>query len=149
MRKKTLIKNTNIRLNLLEPEDKRAWDYLQKMDRKVFRSYSRAVVAALNDYFSRKEKLERDPYLETRQKEDAFLERVVKAVEEGARESMPMVMMGSLLSLLGQSVKLRTEEPQDNLNVEYEKEFTQKTLQETEESVDDALDFIDGFGFVN
>ena len=67
--------NTNIRLNLSRPEDRRAWEYLQHLDRKKYRSYSRAVVAAINDYFSRQERLTADPYLETREKEDAFFQR--------------------------------------------------------------------------
>jgi hypothetical protein len=43
------------------------------LDRKRYKSYSRAVVAAVNDYFDRHERLAVDPYLETREKEDAFL----------------------------------------------------------------------------
>lgn len=45
--------NTNIRLNLEQEEDRRAWEYLQGMDRKQYKSYTRAVVAAINDYFGR------------------------------------------------------------------------------------------------
>ena len=71
--------NTNIRLNLNRPEDRRAWEYLQCLDRKKYKSYSRAVVAAINDHFSREERLAADPYLETREKEDAFLEKVLTA----------------------------------------------------------------------
>lgn len=145
MRKKTLIKNTNIRLNLLEPEDKRAWEYLQTMDRKEYKSYSRAVVAAVNDYFSRKAKLDADPYLETREKEDAFLEKVIGAVEKGARESMPMVMMGNLVSLLGQSVSQMQVEMVYPLGSDKDEKREMESMRETEESVDDALDFIDGF----
>ena len=145
MRKKTLIKNTNIRLNLMEPEDKRAWEYLQTMDRKEYKSYSRAVVAAVNDYFSRKAKLDADPYLETREKEDDFLEKVLEAVEKGARESMPMVMMGNLVSLLGQSVSHTPFDANRARSPEMADDKELELLQDTEESVDDALDFIDGF----
>ena len=75
--------NTNIRLNLARAEDRKAWNYLQSMDRKRYKSYSRAVVAALNDYFSRQERLDADPYLETREKEDAFLQRVLETIRHG------------------------------------------------------------------
>lgn len=145
MRKKTLIKNTNIRLNLLEPEDRRAWEYLQTMDRKEYKSYSRAVVAAVNDYFTRKAKLDADPYLETRKKEDDFLEKVLEAVEKGARESMPMVMMGNLVSLLGQSVSQNPLDMDHAMPQTKDGNKDMDVLQDTEESVDDALDFIDGF----
>ena len=79
--------NTNIRLNLNRPEDRRAWEYLQRLDRKKYKSYSRAVVAAINDHFSRQERLAADPYLETREKEDAFLEKVLETIREGLQAS--------------------------------------------------------------
>ena len=79
--------NTNIRLNLNRPDDRQAWEYLQALDRKKYKSYSRAVVAAVNDYFSRQERLAADPYLETREKEDAFLRKVLDTVREGLQAS--------------------------------------------------------------
>ena len=71
MRKERKIINTNIRLNLCDEQDRQAWEYLQTMDREKYKSYTRAVVVALNDYFSREYRNEADPYLETREKEDA------------------------------------------------------------------------------
>ena len=47
--------NTNIRFDLKREDDRQAYDYLLHMDRKQFKSYTRAVVAALNDFFSRRE----------------------------------------------------------------------------------------------
>ena len=79
--------NTNIRLNLARADDRRAWAYLQSMNRAKYKSYSRAVVAALNDFFSRQERLADDPYLETREKEDAFLLRVQEAIERGLQNA--------------------------------------------------------------
>ena len=83
------IVNTNLRLNLDNAEDRRAWERLQGMDRRHYKSYSRAVVAALNDFFDRQERLANDPYLETRAKEDAFLQRVLETVERGLRSAPP------------------------------------------------------------
>jgi predicted NBD/HSP70 family sugar kinase len=47
----------------------------------------KAVVAAVNDYFERQERLTADPYLESREKEDAFLQRVMEAVATGLQAS--------------------------------------------------------------
>ena len=69
------IYTTTLRLNLADEDDRRAYEHLRKMDKKKYRSYSKAVVAAVNDYFERQERLAADPYLETREKEDAFLRR--------------------------------------------------------------------------
>ena len=77
------IVTTNLRLNLDNAEDRRAWERLRSMDRTRYKSYSRAVVAALNDFFDRQERLANDPYLETREKEDAFLRKVLDTVERG------------------------------------------------------------------
>ena len=99
MRKERKIINTNIRLNLCDEQDRQAWEYLQTMDREKYKSYTRAVVVALNDYFSREYRNEADPYLETREKEDAFLER------DGVKESVPMAMAKNLLEILAPFVK--------------------------------------------
>ena len=56
---------------------------MQKLDRSQYKSYARAIVVALNDFFDRRERLVSDPYLETREKEDAFLQRVLNTVERG------------------------------------------------------------------
>ena len=45
------IVSTNIRFNLEKAADRTIWEYLQQRDKKQHRSYSRAVIAAVNDYF--------------------------------------------------------------------------------------------------
>jgi uncharacterized protein with ATP-grasp and redox domains len=105
MRKERKIINTNIRLNLCDEQDRQAWEYLQTMDREKYKSYTRAVVVALNDYFSREYSNEADPYLETREKEDAFLERVETAIRDGVKESAPMAIAKNLMEMLVPFVK--------------------------------------------
>ena len=83
------IVNTNLRLNLDNAEDRRAWERLQGMDRTRYKSSGRAVVAALNEFFDRQERLSNDPYLETREKEEAFLQRVLDTMERGLRSAPP------------------------------------------------------------
>ena len=39
--------NTNIRFNLDNADDRKAYEYLQGMDRKKYKSYTKAVVIAL------------------------------------------------------------------------------------------------------
>ena len=76
---------TTLRLNLADEDDRRAYEHLQRMDKKQYRSYSKAIVTAVNDHFERQARLESDPYLETREKEDAFLKRITKTIEQGLR----------------------------------------------------------------
>ena len=80
--------NTNIRFDLKREDDRQAYEYLRHMDRKQFKSYTRAVVAALNDFFSRQEKRQADPYLETREKEDRFLRQVLDTISEGIKQGI-------------------------------------------------------------
>ena len=79
------IYTTTLRLNLADEDDRKVFDYLQRINKKRYRSYSKAIVAAVNDHFERQERLAADPYLETREKEDAFLRRVMDAIEQGLR----------------------------------------------------------------
>ena len=83
------IVNTNLRLNLDNAEDRRAWERLRSMDRTRYKSSGRAIVAALNEFFDRQARLANDPYLETREKEGAFLQRVLETVECGLRSAPP------------------------------------------------------------
>ena len=150
MRKERKIINTNIRLNLCEEQDRQAWEYLQTMDRKKYKSYTRAVVVALNEYFSREYRNETDPYLETREKEDAFLERVETAIRDGVKDSVPMAMAKNLLDMLTPFIKdLSGRESMPDMSIIMDKsegEIADGDLDwETEADMDAALDFADGF----
>ena len=121
------IYTTTLRLNLNDPEERRAWERLRDMDKKQYRSYSKAIVTAVNDYFDRQERLQDDPYLETREKEDAFLEKVLTTIREGLQAS-PATMAAGLVQLL-QAAQSITNEPREPDN----------------DSLDAALDFADSF----
>ena len=124
--------STNIRFYLEKEADRTAWEYLQHRDKKQYRSYSRAVITAVNDYFERRGRLASDPYLETREKEDAFLLRVLETVRAGLNQSTPVNAADTLLRLL------QSTQPQP-MQVE---EVSQEDQQETDET---ALDFVDSF----
>ena len=90
---------TTLRLNLDDEDDRRAWERLHRLDKQQYRSYSKAIVAALNGYFDRKERLAADPYLETREKEDAFLRQIMDAIEAGLR-SAPLSILRQTVTAL-------------------------------------------------
>ena len=136
--------NTNIRLNLANPDDLEAWEHLQRMDRKKYKSYSRAVVIAVNDYFGRAERAEADPYLETREKEDAFLQSVLDTVEKGAKEAMPMVILNTLIGLL-QSAAGNGQIAVNPQSFASNKDDESSGSDKQEASLDDALSFADNF----
>ena len=126
------IVSTNIRFDLGKEPDRTAWEYLQQRNKRQYRSYSRAVIAAVNDHFERRGRLAADPYLETREKEDAFLQRVLKTIQTGLNHAASTNSADALLQLL-QGIQPKAEA---------DVEVSQQDQQEAE---DMALDFVDGF----
>ena len=76
------IRNTNLRFNLEKDLQRKAWEYLQTMDKQEFRSYSQVIALALVEYFDRYYRTQEDPYLETREREERFVDQILKAVEK-------------------------------------------------------------------
>ena len=87
---------TTLRVRLDTPEGLKACGYLVSRDKSKYRSYSDAIIAAVNGYFDRERQLADDPYLETREKEDAFLQRILETVERGAQAN-PLNGLAALL----------------------------------------------------
>ena len=124
--------STNIRFNLEKEADRTAWEYLQQRDKRQHRSYSRAVIAAVNDYFERRGRLFSDPYLETREKEDAFLLRVLETIRAGFDQAAPVSTADTLLRFLQ--------------GVQPQAAPAGEVIQEDQQEADDtALDFVDSF----
>ena len=115
------IYTTTLRLNLADEDDRRAYEHLQRMDKKQYRSYNKAIVTAINDHFERQARLASDPYLETREKEDAFLRRVTEAIEQGLR-----------FAPIGMPIFTQPTVPE-------------ATTTEDDENISAALDFADSF----
>ena len=111
---------TTLRVRLDTPEGRKAWGYLVSRDKGKYRSYSDAIIAAVNGYFDRERQLADDPYLETREKEDAFLQRVLETVERGAQAN----------PLNGLAALLRNAQPAPDTKA-------------IEEDLDAAMDFMD------
>ena len=74
------VKALCLRFDLADEDDRKAYDHLQKRDKAEFGSYTKLVVQSINEFFERRSKLRDDPYFETREKEDAFIARVLDAV---------------------------------------------------------------------
>ena len=115
--------NTNIRLNLNKPEDRQAWEYLQSMDRKKYKSYSRAVVAAINDHFSREERCASDSFLESRETEDAFLQKILDTIREGLQSSDAGLAGLAALLRTAQSISMPVQESMTDENLDIAMDF--------------------------
>ena len=125
------IARTVLRMNLEKEADRRAWEYLQRLDRKTHKSYSHAIITAINDFFDRQKRLSDDPYLETKEREDAFLHRVMEAIAKGFQETATLGNTGGMQPpLQGIMATNAASEPSDA---------------EREKAIDDALDFCESF----
>lgn len=93
------VKSTNLRFNLDKAADKKAWEYLQTMDKEEFHSYSHAVVVCINYFFDRYYQEQDDPYLETREKEERFVWKIVEAVEHTLGNVLPLFLSGYAAAL--------------------------------------------------
>ena len=83
-------RNHNIRFNFQNEEAKKAWEYLHcKEVEEDFKSLNAFVIIAINDYYERHLKRKADSYFETREKEDAFAERMVQIVEQKVLANLP------------------------------------------------------------
>ena len=101
------VKNHNFRFNEEKEAERQAWEILHSREVKEdFRSQNEFVIAAINDYYARHLATKQDPYLESREKEDAFVKGIVEAVEKKVLDNLPglagmyMMQQQSLLSVM-------------------------------------------------
>lgn len=121
------IYTTTLRLNLNNDADRQAWEHLQRLDKTQYRSVNRAVVVAVNAFFGRQEQLAADPYLETREKEEAFLQEIRDTIRESLQGAGPVRFapwMQLMQGVAQADTAVKAEDPAD---------------------MDAALDFVDSF----
>ena len=143
MRKKENIFATTLRINTETPEGSQAVTWLKNRDKKEYPSYSDLITEAINFFCARRLALENDPYLETRQKEDRFLQQIEERIEQAIRQAeargfanaMQMMQAGLVpTSNTGTRSTPKNVMPQHDSTKD-------RTLDE--ESLDIAMDFID------
>ena len=115
------IVNTNIRLNLTREEDRRAYEHLRGMDRKQYRSYSKAVVAAVNAFFGQEQEAASD------RASEALFQQIEHLIEQNTKVLLE--------ALHGKETMMRVVPDAASDNKQESTEQDQQT----------ALDFLDGF----
>ena len=93
------VRTTCFRFNMDNPEHAKAWDYLHNFDKDKIKSTNVAAITAVNDYFDRMGRLADDPYFETRQREERFVEQIVSEVGKAFVAEMPKFLASLMLSL--------------------------------------------------
>lgn len=93
------IRSTNVRFNLDKELQNKAWQYLQTMDKQKFKSYSNVIAVSLVDYFDRYYRNQNDPYFETREREEKFIDQIITAVEHAMEKTLPVFLAGCMAGL--------------------------------------------------
>ena len=98
---------TNLRFNLEKEADKKAYEFLQTIDKSSYKSVNRFVITLINDYADKK-------HIE--QMEQKFTEKIVSAIREELKAFAPL----QLFQLLGQ---MQPTEPKEQNSAEAEDEM--------------------------
>ena len=88
-----------VRFRLDRENERKAYELLQSRGKEDFGSLSQAAITAINEFYDRKDKLADDPYLETREKEDAFLTRVLETVAAGIQANSVGILAAVLKNM--------------------------------------------------
>ena len=137
---KECVRTTCFRFNMDNPDHAKAWDYLHNYDKDKIKSTNVAAIIAVNDYFDRMGRFADDPYFETRQREERFVEQIVSEVGKAFIAEMPKFLASLMLSLnRGYPIQAA---PMQAVSAEAE---NSRTYAESEKSADDddysAIDF--------
>ena len=85
--------NKNVRFNTNNDDAIQAWDILHSDEvERDFKSQNEFIICAINDYYERHISKKNDPYFETREKEDAFADRIVEKVERQVLSKLPAML---------------------------------------------------------
>ena len=93
------IRSTNHRFNLEQDTPTRAWQYLQNKAKQQFKSYSNVIAVALVDYFDRYYRSQDDPYFETREREERFVNQIISSVESAMEKTLPVFLAGCMVGM--------------------------------------------------
>lgn len=106
-----MIKDINIRFNLDKSEHKKAWDYMQNMNRAVEKSYSKVIIKSIIRYFEG-EKTE-----EGTEVSEAFWERLRVELKNLMQEHSIMSASEAMPELAEKEEKLLPEISDDVMDV--------------------------------
>lgn len=124
------IKQICLRLNLDKPLHKETYDFLNGIEKSKFKSYTNAACIAITEYFKRYYKSVDDPYFETREREERFIEQILGQLETAIERALPSFLTACLTGILQQysvtapntvekSAEHTDEEILENIDLDY------------------------------
>ena len=101
------IRNTNLRFNLEKDLQRKAWEYLQTMDKQEFRILQsgdrpcpgRSILTAITAH--------RKTPIWKQEREERFVDQILKTVEKSLEQFLPLFLSGLTAGLAPRSPKIR------------------------------------------
>ena len=135
--KKDNIINVKVRMNLDREEDRKAWENLRQLDRKKYKSYSRAFIKAINCFTDIECGKSDDLRKERRKEQEELLRLIAREVNSSVHSALaPVSSMRQM-----QAGLTAWEETQDPSHADPEV----VSSREKTELLDEAFDFANGF----
>ena len=134
------IKQICLRLNLDKPLHKQTYELLNNIDKSKFKSYTNAACIAITDYFKRYYKSVDDPYFETREREELFIEQILAKIEKALEKALPNFLAACLAGIV-QPYAVKVPQSAENHAETAEKPTDDEILEEID------LDYIKNVGF--
>ena len=134
------IKQICLRLNLDKPLHKQTYELLNNIDKSKFKSYTNAACIAITDYFKRYYKSVDDPYFETREREELFIEQILAEIEKALEKALPNFLAACLAGIV-QPYAVKVPQPAETPTETAEKPTEEEIMDEID------LDYIKNVGF--
>ena len=99
------IKKTNLRFNLSNEKDKKAWEELQNIDKKKYKSMNKFIISLINNYSENKC---------TEKNESDIIEKIISAIREELKNSLYSQLMN--ISTQSQNTTFTNENTAENEN---------------------------------
>ena len=120
------IRKILLRFNLSNPLHQKAWSFLQTMDRTKFVSNTNLAAVAIIDYFERYYKADDDPYFETREREEKFIDDILLKIEKRLNDLLPQYMFANMLP---NSQEIQPKQEQQPISTEDDEEIDWELLE--------------------
>lgn len=132
---------TTLRLNTNTPEGWKAYSFLHNSRKeKKCRSYSELITEILAACYDREQQKQRDAYLESREKEDAFVAWIKEIITKAIQEAQA----NSILNFV-QLIRINDGNAMDSIPVPRIPKQESKPEDHAQESFDLSMDFINGW----
>ena len=125
------VQNVVLRFDLDDETQRKALEYLRTKDRKRFKSNAILVSKAIAAFLAPPANGEDTPYLESREREEYFIERIVGGVTNTLNKTLPAYFLGFVsgmsqdkageapAALPGEQTKEKSKRPKENPNVDW------------------------------